>query len=162
MSEILSKKIFDWAALQQRINTWRAAGEHIVLTNGCFDILHYGHVDYLARAAQLGDRLVVALNSDASVSRLKGAHRPIQSQQSRLHVMAALGFVDAVTLFEEDSPLELIRLLMPDVLVKGGDWPPEQIVGAAEVLAAGGKVVSLPFVEGFSTTAIEQKIKATS
>ncbi len=145
--------------LQQQVQAWRKAGERVVFTNGCFDILHYGHVDYLARAAGLGDRLVVGLNSDASVSRLKGAHRPIQDEQSRLHVMAALGFVDAVTLFEEDTPLELIRLLMPDVLVKGGDWRPEQIVGADLVLAAGGEVHSLPFIEGYSTTAIENKIK---
>lgn len=145
--------------LQQQVQAWRKAGERVVFTNGCFDILHYGHVDYLARAAGLGERLVVGLNSDASVSRLKGAHRPIQDEQSRLHVMAALGFVDAVTLFEEDTPLELIRLLMPDVLVKGGDWRPEQIVGADLVLAAGGEVHSLPFIEGYSTTAIENKIK---
>ena len=145
--------------LQQQVQAWRKAGERIVFTNGCFDILHYGHVDYLARAAGLGDRLVVGLNSDASVSRLKGTHRPIQGEQSRLHVMAALGFVDAVTLFEEDTPLELIRLLMPDVLVKGGDWQPEQIVGSGLVLAAGGEVHSLPFIEGYSTTAIENKIK---
>ncbi len=153
------EKIMDWQQLQKQVRAWRAAGKRIVFTNGCFDILHYGHVDYLARAAELGDRLVVALNSDASVKRLKGVARPIQQEQSRLHVMAALGFVDAVTLFEQDTPLELIRLIVPDVLVKGGDWAPEQIVGAEVVLAAGGEVKSLPFVEGFSTTAIEQKIK---
>ncbi|HHJ49952.1 MAG TPA: D-glycero-beta-D-manno-heptose 1-phosphate adenylyltransferase [Phaeodactylibacter sp.] len=156
---IFTKKIMLQPQLQQQVQAWRKAGERVVFTNGCFDILHYGHVDYLARAAGLGDRLVVGLNSDASVSRLKGAHRPIQDEQSRLHVMAALGFVDAVTLFEEDTPLELIRLLMPDVLVKGGDWRPEQIVGADLVLAAGGEVHSLPFIEGYSTTAIENKIK---
>ncbi len=156
---IFTKKIMLQPQLQQQVQAWRKAGERVVFTNGCFDILHYGHVDYLARAAGLGERLVVGLNSDASVSRLKGAHRPIQDEQSRLHVMAALGFVDAVTLFEEDTPLELIRLLMPDVLVKGGDWRPEQIVGADLVLAAGGEVHSLPFIEGYSTTAIENKIK---
>lgn len=159
MRHNFTKKIVSQSQLQQQVQAWRKAGERIVFTNGCFDILHYGHVEYLARAAGLGDRLVVGLNSDASVRRLKGAHRPIQDEQSRLRVMAALGFVDAVTLFEEDTPLELIRLLMPDVLVKGGDWPPEQIVGSDLVLAAGGEVHSLPFIEGYSTTAIENKIK---
>ncbi len=153
------QKIVTWPALQNQVLRWREAGERIVFTNGCFDILHYGHVDYLARAAALGDRLLVGLNSDASVSRLKGPHRPIQGEASRLRVMAALGFVDAVTLFEQDTPLELILQVMPDVLVKGGDWQPAQIVGAEQVLAAGGEVHSLPFIPGYSTTAIEEKIR---
>ncbi len=154
------KIVSDWNVLQQKVEARRAAGQRMVFTNGCFDLLHYGHVSYLARAADLGDYLLVALNSDASVRALKGAHRPIQDEQSRLHVLAALGFVDFVTLFSQTTPLALIQLLLPEVLVKGGDWKPEQIVGAEEVLAAGGRVLSLPFEKGYSTTAIEQKIRA--
>ena len=155
------KIVLDWNALREKVEARRAAGQRMVFTNGCFDLLHYGHVSYLARAAELGDYLLVALNSDASVRKLKGLHRPIQDEHSRLGVMAALGFVEFVTLFSQTTPLELIQLLLPEVLVKGGDWKPEQIVGAEDVLAAGGRVLSLPFVEGYSTTAIEQKIKAS-
>lgn len=124
----------------------------IVFTNGCFDLIHKGHVTYLEKAKQQGDLLVVALNSDASVKRLKGPERPINSLADRLEVMAALESVDFVTWFEEDTPLELIRLLKPKILVKGGDWKVSQIVGGEEVLGWGGKVKSLPYVEGKSTT----------
>ncbi len=137
---------------------WKAQGERIVFTNGCFDLLHFGHVHYLAAARDLGHRLVVGVNSDASVRRLKGPTRPIQDEQNRLHVLASLACVDAVVLFEEDTPFDLIAALKPQVLVKGGDWRPDQIVGADLVLADGGEVKSLPFVEGHSTTGIEQKI----
>jgi D-glycero-beta-D-manno-heptose 1-phosphate adenylyltransferase len=142
----------------QTIARWRAAGDTIVFTNGCFDLLHYGHLHYLAAARNLGDRLVVGLNSAASVQRLKGPSRPINDEQTRTHLLAALEMVDAVVVFEADTPLELIERLQPDVLVKGGDWKPEQIVGSAAVLARGGQVRSLPFVAGYSTTNIEQKI----
>jgi len=138
---------------------WRANGEKIVFTNGCFDLLHYGHLHYLAQARDLGDRLVIGLNSAASVRRLKGPSRPINDELTRAHLLAALEVVDAVAVFEEDTPLLLIELVQPDFLVKGGDWQPEQIVGSAGVLANGGQVRSLPFVTGYSTTNIEQKIR---
>jgi rfaE bifunctional protein nucleotidyltransferase chain/domain len=144
--------------ITQTIARWRAEGDTIVFTNGCFDLLHYGHLHYLAAARNLGDRLVVGLNSAASVQRLKGPSRPINDEQTRTHLLAALEMVDAVVVFEADTPLELIERLQPDVLVKGGDWKPEQIVGSAAVLARGGQVRSLPFVAGYSTTNIEQKI----
>ncbi len=134
-------------------------GHKIVFTNGCFDILHKGHVSYLDRARRLGDVLVVALNSDASVSRLKGPDRPINVLRDRMDVMAALECVDFVVSFGEDTPLKTILKLHPDVLVKGGDWKPEQIVGSHEVLGWGGKVRSLKFVEGRSTTRIIEKAR---
>lgn len=137
---------------------WRAKEQKIVFTNGCFDLLHYGHLHYLSQARDLGDRLVIGLNSAASVSRLKGPHRPINDELTRTHLLAALVMVDAVVVFEEDTPLELIRMVQPDVLVKGGDWRPEQIVGSDVVLEKGGQVFSLPFIQGYSTTNIEQKI----
>ena len=154
----IQSKIQTTEELQQTLQGWRAAGDTIVFTNGCFDILHYGHLHYLAQARDLADRLVIGLNSAASVRRLKGPNRPINDELTRTHLLAALEVVDAVVLFEEDTPLELIRLVLPDVLVKGGDWKPEQIVGSDIVLAKGGQVRSLPFVEGYSTTNIEQKI----
>ena len=130
-----------------------------VFTNGCFDLLHYGHVDYLARARDLGDKLIVGLNSDESVRRLKGAHRPIQDEKSRQYLLASLFFVDLIVLFSEDTPYQLIEALQPKLLVKGGDYLPEQIVGADLVKKSGGKVIVLPFVEGYSTTKIEEKIR---
>lgn len=157
----LEQKIQDRERLPTLLAQWRTDGQRVVFTNGCFDLLHYGHLHYLAAARDLADRLVVGINSTASVSRLKGPHRPINDELTRTHLLAALEFVDAVVVFEEDTPLQLIQLLRPDVLVKGGDWPPEQIVGASFVLGNGGKVLSLPFVEGYSTTNIEQKILGT-
>lgn len=144
--------------LANTLALWRSAGDRIVFTNGCFDILHFGHLHYLADARALGERLVVGLNSGASVRRLKGPNRPINDELTRTHLLAALEIVDAVVIFEEDTPLELIKLVQPDILVKGGDWKPEQIVGSEVVLTRGGQVLSLPFVEGYSTTNIEQKI----
>jgi rfaE bifunctional protein nucleotidyltransferase chain/domain len=137
---------------------YRQLGRRLVFTNGCFDILHRGHVTYLETARKLGDFLVVGLNSDSSVRRLKGENRPLNDEDSRARVLAALGCVDQVVLFEEDTPQELIIALMPEVLVKGGDWPVEKIVGAPEVLAAGGQVYSIPLVENFSTTGLIAKI----
>lgn len=141
------------------VASWRNAGELVVFTNGCFDILHLGHVDYLERASHLGDRLVVALNTDQSVQRLKGPDRPIVAGESRGRVMAALGFVDLVVFFEEETPKELIEAVKPDVLVKGGDYTVETIVGADFVISNGGKVVPLPLVDGYSTTKFVNKIK---
>lgn len=143
------------------VKQWQAAGLKVAFTNGCFDLLHYGHVDYLSRAADLADRLVIGLNTDASVSRLKGAHRPIQGQDSRALVMASLGYVDAVVFFDEETPLKLICQLMPDILVKGSDYSIDNIVGAQEILAAGGQVETIKFSEGYSTSAIEQRILAS-
>jgi rfaE bifunctional protein nucleotidyltransferase chain/domain len=154
----IEQKIQTREAISTTLAQWRAAGQRIVFTNGCFDLLHYGHLHYLAQARDLADRLVVGLNSAASVRRLKGPHRPINDELTRTHLLAALQMVDAIIVFEEDTPLELIRIVQPDILVKGGDWKPEQIVGSDLVLARGGQVLSLPFVEGYSTTNIEQKI----
>ncbi|GAB4487809.1 MAG: D-glycero-beta-D-manno-heptose 1-phosphate adenylyltransferase [Saprospiraceae bacterium] len=155
----ITSKIHTWEQLPDTLERWRKAGDKIVFTNGCFDLLHFGHLHYLADARDLGDRLVIGLNSAASVRRLKGPTRPINDEITRTHLLAALEVVDAVVIFEEDTPLELIKLVRPDVLVKGGDWKPEQIVGSDVVLASGGKVLSLPFVEGYSTTNIERKIR---
>jgi len=155
----IQHKIRGWSAAREQVRSWRQAGEKVVFTNGCFDLLHYGHFHYLAEAADLGDRLVIGLNSSASVSRLKGPHRPIQDDSTRQTALAALSFVDLVVSFEEDTPLKLITSLLPDFLVKGGDYRPEEVVGASEVTAAGGEVVVLDFVPGYSTTRIEQKIR---
>lgn len=154
----IESKIQSEAQILKTVAQWRNQGESIVFTNGCFDLLHFGHLHYLADARDQGNRLIVGLNSTASVRRLKGANRPINDELTRAHLLAALAFVDAVVVFDEDTPFQLIEAVMPDVLVKGGDWKPEQIVGSDLVLNAGGKVLSLPFVEGYSTTNIEQKI----
>jgi len=140
----------------------RPRAQRVVFTNGCFDILHRGHVEYLHRARSLGDLLVVGLNSDESVRRLKGPTRPVNPQEDRAYVLASLDAVDAVTLFEEDTPRELIAALLPDVLVKGGDYRLEDIVGAEEVTEAGGEVVIAPLVPGRSTTSILQRGRESS
>jgi len=155
----IQAKIQSWETIQSTVSQWKSVGEKIVFTNGCFDILHFGHIHYLAEASDLGDRLVIGLNSAASVKRLKGEHRPINDEATRQHLLAALEFVDAVVVFEEDTPLELIKIILPDMIVKGGDWKPEQIVGSDIVLANGGEVKSLAFKEGYSTTSIEEKIR---
>jgi rfaE bifunctional protein nucleotidyltransferase chain/domain len=136
----------------------RRQGRRVVFTNGCFDLLHPGHIRYLQEARRLGDALIVALNSDRSVRELKGEKRPILDQNERSEVMAALGCVDYVTIFDEPTPREIISALLPDVLVKGGDWGIDRIVGRYEVEAAGGKVLSLPFVDGCSTTDVIERI----
>ncbi len=133
-----------------------------VFTNGCFDLLHRGHVDYLMRCKRLGDTLVVGMNTDASVRRLKGGTRPVTSEQDRAYVLASLECVDYVVLFDEDNPLRLIQSLQPDVLVKGGDWSPEMIVGREVVQARGGAVYSLPFLQGYSTSGLIQRISSLS
>jgi D-glycero-beta-D-manno-heptose 1-phosphate adenylyltransferase len=153
------KKIKDLSDLKKDIERLKAQGKRIVFTNGCFDLLHPGHTRYLYAARQLGDHLVVAVNTDRSVKIIKGASRPVQSQDERMELLAALSFVDAVVLFDEDNPLKLIQHLVPDVLVKGGDWTEDRIIGADVVRKAGGVVKSLPFVSGYSTSAIIDKIR---
>jgi len=152
-------KILDHGALIQERRRLRSEGKRLVFTNGCFDLLHPGHVRYLREARSLGDALVVALNSDRSVRVLKGEGRPILNEHERAEVVAALQAVDYVIIFDEETPRELIAELLPDVLVKGGDWPLNEIAGRQEVEAAGGKVLSLPYVEGSSSTDIIERIK---
>ena len=144
------------AAVAEIVAGWQAAGEQVVFTNGCFDLLHLGHVDYLEKARFLGQRLVVGLNTDASVSRLKPG-RPLQDEVSRARVLASLLFVDAVTLFDEQTPLALIETLRPDILVKGDDYALHQIVGYETVLARGGRVLTVPLVPGYSTSRIVER-----
>ncbi|KAB7731308.1 D-glycero-beta-D-manno-heptose 1-phosphate adenylyltransferase [Rudanella paleaurantiibacter] len=138
---------------------WRAEGQRIVFTNGCFDIVHLGHIDYLEKARALGDRLVLGLNTDASVSRIKGPLRPVVNEYARSRMMAAFEFVDLVTLFDEPTPKELIELIRPDILLKGDDYTVATIVGADFVLANGGSVETIPLVKGYSTTSLIEKIK---
>jgi len=156
--QIIQQKILDLPGLLHQARRWRLLGKTIAFTNGCFDILHQGHISSLSDAAREADFLVVGLNSDASTRRLKGDSRPVNDQQARAILLASLLMVDAVTLFEEDTPLELIKAIQPNVLVKGGDYTIDQIVGAKEVIAAGGKVVINPIVQGFSTTGLIDKI----
>jgi D-beta-D-heptose 7-phosphate kinase/D-beta-D-heptose 1-phosphate adenosyltransferase len=156
----MAEKILDRDRLAQRVAEWRAAGETVVFTNGCFDLLHVGHVTLLEDCRHFGSKLVLGLNTDASVSRLKGPTRPVVGENERARVMAALAAVDAVTLFDEETPLELIRSLRPDVLVKGGDYTVETVVGHEIVIAAGGRVEIVPTVEGFSTTNLVRKLTA--
>jgi len=156
----ITDKIFDWESIQPTVHRWKFKNHKIIFTNGCFDILHYGHLHYLAEAKMLGDKLIIGMNSAASVKDLKGEHRPIQDELTRQYMLASLQFVDAVIIFGENTPYKLIDLIRPDVLVKGGDWAVEQIVGADIVLADGGEVKNLPFIEGYSTTSIEEKIRS--
>jgi D-beta-D-heptose 7-phosphate kinase/D-beta-D-heptose 1-phosphate adenosyltransferase len=153
-------KILSRAALARRLAELRRAGKRIVFTNGCFDLIHPGHVRYLRAARRLGDVLVVGVNTDRSVRRLgKGPGRPLVGERDRAEVVAALEMVDIVVLFDEETPLELIRRVEPDVLVKGGDWTADRIVGADLVRARGGRVRSLPFAGGYSTTGLVRKIR---
>jgi D-beta-D-heptose 7-phosphate kinase/D-beta-D-heptose 1-phosphate adenosyltransferase len=145
-------KIMSLQQLQERVQQWRNEGLAVVFTNGCFDLLHIGHVSLLDDARREGDRLIVAINSDASVSRLKGPSRPIVPEHARARILAALAAVDAVVVFNEPTPLELMNAIRPDVIVKGGDYAANEIVGASEVRSWGGRVKIVPFVEGFSTT----------
>ncbi len=154
-----ASKILNINDLLKKIKAWKQAGLKVVFTNGCFDILHLGHIDYLEKARALGDRLIVGLNSDASVRRLKGAERPINPEYARARVIAALEFVDAVCIFEEDTPKSLIEKIFPDILTKGGDYTVENIVGADFVRSYGGQVQTIDLVEGFSTTKILDKAK---
>lgn len=155
----LLDKITDQPSLQAQIKNWQAEGKKVVFTNGVFDLLHIGHLTYLAKAAELGDKLVIGLNADSSVRRIKGPTRPVNDQNSRAALLAALFFVDAIVVFEEDTPLNLIGSLLPDILVKGADYTVENIVGAKEVIANGGEVKTINFVEGYSSTSIIEKIR---
>ncbi len=154
----MQNKIKTIEELRPLLSILRAAGKKIVFTNGCFDIIHTGHARYLAKARALGDLLVVAVNSDASVRSLKGDTRPVNSEADRMEVLASLEAVDFVTLFNEPDPYRVIAALQPDVLVKGGDWPVDKIIGRDIVAARGGQVVNIPYVEGASTTGIIEKI----
>ena len=155
----LADKIMAFEELRQVVATRQAAGQTVVFTNGCFDILHAGHVDLLEDAAREGDVLVVALNSDTSVRGLKGPERPINPQQQRTRVLAALAVVDYVVLFDDPDPGRLITGLLPDVLIKGGDWSPEAIIGSDVVKASGGRVATIPLKYGASTTDIIKKAR---
>ena len=154
-------KILSQAELLPVVAAWKAAGQRVVFTNGCFDLLHLGHVDYLEKARRLGDKLVLGLNTDASVSRLKPG-RPLQDEVSRARILASLLFVDAVVLFDEPTPLALIEAVLPDILVKGDDYPISGIVGHEVVLQNGGRVLTVPLVAGYSTTRIVERILKSS
>ena len=158
-SQNLKNKVFTRDSLIKKVEDWRKEKCKIVFTNGCFALLHLGHVDYLAKAADLGDYLVIGVNTDVSVSSLKGPSRPVTDEISRTTVLAALESVSAVVLFDEETPYELINVLQPDVLVKGADYQIDQIVGGELVLSRGGEIKIIAFVEGYSTSAIEKKIK---
>lgn len=155
-------KVTNLADLKNRVGQWKQDGKKVVFTNGCFDLVHIGHLTYMAKASELGDKLIIGLNSDTSVRILKGEGRPVNDQHSRAALLAALFFVDAVVIFEEETPQNLIAELLPDVLIKGGDYTLDRIVGAKEVLANGGEVKTIDFVEGYSSTSIIQRIKKQS
>ena len=155
----IQNKILTLPELQKRLAQWRLLGKTIVFTNGCFDILHAGHIASLTEAAQHGDILIVGLNADASIKGLKGSNRPINDEDSRALLLASLAVVDAVVLFSDPTPRELILTIKPDVLVKGGDYKVEEIAGAKDVIGWGGKVIINPIVEGFSTSSIIDKIQ---
>jgi len=155
----INSKIYNLDCLTTQVEQWKATGNKVVFTNGCFDIIHRGHIEVLARTANLGDKLIIGLNSDQSIQKLKGKDRPIVDEQSRAILLAALSFVDAIVLFSEDTPLKLIGALLPDVLAKGGDYEIETIVGHEIVQQNGGKVKLVPFLDGFSSTTIIDKIK---
>jgi D-beta-D-heptose 7-phosphate kinase/D-beta-D-heptose 1-phosphate adenosyltransferase len=158
LPQIIPHKIVDLSGLLHQIRRWRVLGKTVSFTNGCFDILHQGHIASLSDAAREADFLVVGINSDASTRRLKGEQRPINDQQARATLLASLLMVDAVIIFEEDTPLNLIDAISPDVLVKGGDYTLDQIVGAREVIASGGRVVINPIMPGYSTSGLIEKI----
>ena len=155
----LSAKIYDLPQLLRQVEHWRKNNGTIAFTNGCFDILHEGHIYSLFQAAQEADYLIVAINSDNSVKKLKGSKRPINKETSRAIVVAALAMVDAVIIFDDETPLHVISKILPNVLVKGGDYTMNQIAGSKEVIAAGGKVVINPILTGYSTTALIEKFQ---
>jgi len=155
----IQNKIYTLSDLKTRIEQWKSAKEKIVFTNGCFDILHKGHLEVLAKTADLGNRLIIGLNSDSSIKNLKGRNRPIVDENSRAILLAALSFVDAVVLFSEQTPLNLIAEIKPDILAKGGDYKITEIVGHEVVQQNGGEVITIPLIEGFSSTNIIDKIQ---
>ena len=155
----IKNKIFSQKDIVKKSAQWKKEGKTLVFSNGCFDILHLGHVDYLSKAAALGDILIIGLNADTSVKKLKGNHRPINDQNSRAMLLAALYFTDAVVIFEEETPYNLINIIKPDILVKGKDYKAKDVVGYDIVTAYGGKVKTIKLVDGYSTTIIEEKMK---
>jgi D-glycero-beta-D-manno-heptose 1-phosphate adenylyltransferase len=157
--QAIPNKIYTLQSIEQQLNRWRLLGKKIVFTNGVFDILHEGHIASLSEAASYGNILIVGVNADASVKRLKGESRPVNAEQSRALLLASLLMTDAVIIFSDNTPINLITTILPDILVKGGDYTLEQIVGAKEVIANGGEVKIVPFVEGFSTTGIIEKMR---
>lgn len=162
LERALLEKISNLPATKTKVDFWKSEGDKVVFTNGVFDLLHIGHITYMAKAADLGDRLVVGLNADSSVKRIKGDSRPINNQANRAALLAALFFVDAVVVFEEDTPINLISTLLPDILVKGSDYTIDTIVGAKEVMANGGEVKTIDLVEGYSSTSIIKRIQDQS
>jgi len=160
IEKTLLGKILDLQSLNAQVKAWQAKGQKVVFTNGVFDLLHIGHLTYMAKASELGDKLIIGLNADSSVKRIKGDDRPVNDQNNRAALLAALFFVDAITIFEEDTPFNIITTLMPDILVKGADYAIENIVGAKEVIANGGEVKTITFVDGYSSTSIINKIRS--
>ena len=157
--EKINDKIISLEALKLRVENWKSSSEKIVFTNGCFDILHRGHIDVLAKTADLGDKLIIGLNSDSSIRKLKEENRPIVDEKSRALLLAAFSFVDAIVLFSEQTPINLITDIRPDILAKGGDYKIEEIVGYEVVQQNGGEVITIPLTEGFSSTNIIDKIQ---
>lgn len=158
----IKSKIFEIDELIDQVNDWKTKNRKIVFTNGCFDIIHQGHIDYLSKAADLGDKLIIGVNTDRSVNEIKGISRPIQDENSRLMILAAMEFVDAVILFDQSTPYKIISQLIPNILVKGSDYKAEDIVGYDIVVSNNGKVETIDFLPGYSTSNIEQKILDTS
>ncbi len=158
-TELINKKIYSIESLKTKLNFWKFKDQKIVFTNGCFDLLHLGHIDYLSKASDYGDLLIIGLNTDKSVAKLKGPGRPITDEKSRAAILASLFFVDAIILFDEETPLKLIEMVQPDVLIKGSDYEVEDIVGYDIVKAKGGQIITIDFLPGYSTTSIENKIK---
>lgn len=156
--DLIKNKILTLQDLETKLREWSKEGKKIVFTNGCFDIIHQGHIDYLAKAKDLGDILIIGLNTDQSVSTIKGKNRPIQDQESRAIILASMQFVDAIVYFSDPTPYELISSIQPDILVKGADYKPEEIVGYDIVKQKGGEIKTIEFLEGYSTTSIENKI----
>ena len=155
----INAKIFTLNSLKNQVNIWKKDGQKVVFTNGCFDIIHRGHIEVLTRTADLGNKLIIGLNSDSSIQKLKGGNRPIIDEDSRAILLAALGFVDAIIFFSEETPINVISTLKPNVLAKGGDYKISEIVGREIVQKNGGDIVLVPFIDGFSSTNIIDKIK---
>ena len=158
----IKSKIINQEQLDKLITEWKNTDQKIVFTNGCFDIIHQGHIDYLAKASDLGTKLIIGVNTDRSVSAIKGKHRPIQDEYSRLMILAAMQFIDAVILFDDNTPINLISKVVPNILVKGSDYEAKDIVGYDIVTKNGGKVETLDFLFGYSTSGIEEKIISSS
>ena len=156
----IKSKLSSIEELKDKIRAWRENGDKIIFTNGCFDIVHKGHIEVLAKTADLGNKLVIGLNSDNSIKKIKGRNRPIVDEKARAFLLASLCFVDAIILFSEETPINLIKILKPDVLAKGGDYKIETIIGHKEVQDYNGEVKLVPFIDGYSTTSIIEKIKS--